>query len=48
MSWFGWQRVTDLGDISASRGMECYLALWVRLMGLLKTPMFSFKVVTAG
>jgi predicted dinucleotide-binding enzyme len=45
--WFGWKKesVIDLGDISASRGTEMYLALWVRLWGVLGTPHFNIKVV---
>jgi predicted dinucleotide-binding enzyme len=42
---FGWKEVTDLGDISASRGVEMYLPLWIRLMGVIGTPMFNFKLV---
>lgn len=45
-TWFGWGRVVDLGDISAARGMESYLALWVRLMGPLGTPRFNIKLVS--
>ena len=47
---FGWKEknIIDMGDITTARGTEQLLPLWVRLMGLLKTPMFSFKVVTAG
>ena len=32
---FGWagERILDLGGIDASRGMEMYLPLWVRLYG---------------
>ena len=37
--------VIDLGDITNSRGSEMYLPLWVRLYGVLKTPMFGMKVV---
>ena len=29
--WFGWKSVIDLGGISASRGMEMYLPLWVTI-----------------
>jgi predicted dinucleotide-binding enzyme len=31
--WFGWQRanVIDLGDITASRGMEMLMPFWLRL-----------------
>ena len=43
--WFGWKAVVDLGDISNARGTEMYLALWIRLMGALKTPFFNFKIV---
>ena len=43
--WFGWKKVVDLGDISNARATEGYLALWVRLYGLLKTPAFSIKIV---
>jgi 8-hydroxy-5-deazaflavin:NADPH oxidoreductase len=43
--WFGWQRVIDLGDISQARGMESYVALWVRLYGALKTADFNIKVM---
>ena len=41
---FGWQRVTDLGDLSSARAMEMYLALWLRLL-LQIGPMFNIKVV---
>jgi 8-hydroxy-5-deazaflavin:NADPH oxidoreductase len=42
--WFGWRDVVDLGEISAARGTEMILPLWVRLMGTLGTPMFNFKI----
>jgi predicted dinucleotide-binding enzyme len=42
---FGWRDVIDLGDISTARGTEMQIALWLRLMGSLGTPMFNFKVV---
>lgn len=41
----GWSDVIDLGDITTARGTEMYLALWVRLFGVLGTPTFSIKVV---
>jgi predicted dinucleotide-binding enzyme len=43
---FGWppERVIDLGDISAARGMEMYLPLWLRLMGSLGTPSFNIAL----
>jgi predicted dinucleotide-binding enzyme len=43
--WFGWQSVIDLGDISQSRGIESYLALWVRLYGALGTADFNLKIM---
>ena len=43
--WFGWQSVVDLGDISTARGSESYLALWVRLYGVLGTADFNIKIV---
>ena len=43
--WFGWRNVIDLGDITAARGTEMLLPIWVRLMGALGTPLFNFKIV---
>ena len=43
--WFGWKNVIDLGDISTARGPEMLLAIWIGLMGALKTPMFNFHIV---
>jgi len=44
---FGWKRenVVDLGDISNSRGTEMYLALWIRLWGVVGTPHFNICLV---
>lgn len=44
---FGWkeEHLIDLGDITAARGTEQLLPIWVRLMGSLGTPMFQLKVV---
>lgn len=44
-NWFGWQSIVDLGDISAARGLEMYLPLWLRLMATVGTPAFNIKVV---
>jgi hypothetical protein len=43
---FGWpaERVVDLGDITAARATEMYLALWVRLMRALDTPQFNIEL----
>jgi len=42
---FGWKNSIDLGDISAARGTEQLLPIWVRLMGTLGTAMFNFSIV---
>ena len=44
---FGWLSgdIIDLGDISAARGMEMYLPLWLRLMAALETPQFNIRAV---
>lgn len=42
--WLGWKHILDLGDITASRGMEMYLALWLRLMNSLGTPYFNIHI----
>ena len=41
---FGWKSPIDLGDITASRGLEMVLPVWVRLMVTLKTRNFNFKI----
>jgi predicted dinucleotide-binding enzyme len=43
---FGWpaELIVDLGDITAARGTEMYLPLWLRLMGAVG-PHFNIKVV---
>jgi len=41
---FGWKNITDLGDISASRGTEMWLALWVRLMMKNQNPIFNLHI----
>jgi predicted dinucleotide-binding enzyme len=47
---FGWLSgdIVDLGDITAARGAEMYVALWVQLMGALGTPEFNIQVVRGG
>ena len=44
---FGWLSgdIVDLGDITGARGIELYVALWVRLMGSVGTPQFNIRVV---
>jgi predicted dinucleotide-binding enzyme len=43
---FGWPEgsIIDLGDISAARGTEMYLPLWLRLMGALGTAEFNIQI----
>ncbi len=45
--WFGWKAdsVVDLGGIEAARGTEMLLPLWIRLMGVMGTHMFNFRIV---
>jgi predicted dinucleotide-binding enzyme len=44
---FGWGvgRVFDLGDITAARGAEMYLPLWLRMYGALGTGEFNIGIV---
>jgi predicted dinucleotide-binding enzyme len=46
---FGWEphEIVDAGGISAARGLELYLLLWLSLMGSLGTPDFNVSVVRA-
>lgn len=43
--WFGWKEIIDLGDISNARGMEMYVALWVRMMSAMGSPSFNIRIV---
>jgi 8-hydroxy-5-deazaflavin:NADPH oxidoreductase len=44
---FGWtaERILDLGDITAARAQELYVALWVRLTGVAGGATFNIHVV---
>jgi predicted dinucleotide-binding enzyme len=42
---FGWKNVVDLGDVTAARGQEMYVTLWVRLYGSFQSPTFNIHVV---
>jgi 8-hydroxy-5-deazaflavin:NADPH oxidoreductase len=44
---FGWppQRIHDIGDITAARGTEGYVALWIRLWGAVGSGDFNIHVV---
>jgi predicted dinucleotide-binding enzyme len=47
LAGFGWPPadVVDLGDLTAARGMEMYVILWVRLMGVVGGPDFNIGVL---
>jgi hypothetical protein len=45
---FGWQDIIDLGDITAARGMEMLLPVWLRMFGIFGNGHFGFKVVRAS
>lgn len=46
----GWPEssIMDLGDITAARGMEMYLPLWIRLWGATGTAVLNVEVRAAG
>jgi 8-hydroxy-5-deazaflavin:NADPH oxidoreductase len=45
--WFSWKKdnIIDLGDITAARGTEMFLPLWLRLWSAVGTPHFNIKVI---
>jgi len=45
---FGWadKNIIDLGDITSARATEMYLAMWVRVLGVLNTGTFNIKIVS--
>jgi predicted dinucleotide-binding enzyme len=45
--WFGWRRVTDLGDITTARSVEMYVLLWHNLRNAISAQKFNIKVVTS-
>lgn len=47
---FGWPpgSIMDLGDITAARGTEMYMALWLRLWGATGTAVLNVEVRTGG
>jgi 8-hydroxy-5-deazaflavin:NADPH oxidoreductase len=47
-AWFGWkpENVIDLGDITAARGTEMMMPLWMRLFqGVIGHPHFNYHIV---
>lgn len=46
--WFGWkpQNVIDLGSITAARGTEMMMPLWMRLLqGVVGHPHFNYQII---
>jgi len=45
---FGWpaERILDLGDISAARGVEAYVQLWLRFLGATGTNDLNIRIVS--
>jgi predicted dinucleotide-binding enzyme len=42
--WFGWKNVIDLGDITASRGMEMLMPFWLRMWGAAGNANFNYHI----
>lgn len=45
LDWFGWSSVVDLGDITASRGMEMLVPFWLSVRNVVGSDNFNLKVV---
>ena len=41
---FGWRSIIDLGDITAARGTEMVLPIWLRLWSLYQNHHFNFRI----
>jgi 8-hydroxy-5-deazaflavin:NADPH oxidoreductase len=47
-TWFGWkpENIIDLGDITAARGTEMMMPLWMRLFrGVIGHPHFNYQII---
>ena len=42
---FGWRTVIDLGDLTAARGLEMMIMVWLKIWAALGTADFNFKIV---
>jgi predicted dinucleotide-binding enzyme len=44
---FGWKdkNLLDLGDITGARATESLLAIWLRVMGVIQTGVFNFRLI---
>ena len=45
LAGLGHTDLIDLGDITASRGVESMMLVWLRLMGVLGSARFTYKIV---
>ena len=45
--WFGWGQVMDLGDITAARGLEMWIPLWLSVMSAEGSAAFNLRIVAA-
>jgi len=41
---FGWKTVIDLGDLTAARGMEMMIMVWLKIWAALGTSDFNYKI----
>jgi 8-hydroxy-5-deazaflavin:NADPH oxidoreductase len=44
---FGWkdENILDLGDISGARATEAVLPIWLRVMGVIQSGVFNFRLI---
>jgi len=42
---FGWRTVLDLGDLTAARGLEMMIMVWLKIWAALGTADFNYKIV---
>lgn len=42
---FGWKTVLDLGDLTAARGLEMMMMVWLKLWTALGTSDFNYRIV---
>jgi 8-hydroxy-5-deazaflavin:NADPH oxidoreductase len=47
LSQLGWhnENIIDIGDISGARATESLMPIWLRVMGVLQSPAFNFKII---
>jgi hypothetical protein len=43
---YGWRSVIDIGDITAARGMETMLPMWLNLTSARGTTRLGYRIVT--